>query len=235
MRSVSVAHQRQKPSSSDVKGPSAAVIVSIVACCQRARNPIFKAIALTDERNLMIQTGKFAQRRRRQDAARRVEFGRVGVADHQPLHGAVFRLERRQAHQPGLDRLPLGLRIDEEAAAAIDGDHHRQRLAVDRSRRRKRVAVPRRDREPALGVERKMGDATKNRARHPTRCRRSVCRHPPLPRPPERHPLEVARMGRKRPLRPTETHRTPRNDTIRQENLTGQRLAVLLTMTQRGF
>jgi hypothetical protein len=79
------------------------------------------------------------------------------VADETALQFAYLRVEARERHELLLDRLPVGQRIDEQAAVGIGGDDE-----VPAAARGEYVAKPGRHRQPPLAVEIQMRGATKH-------------------------------------------------------------------------
>ncbi len=59
----------------------------------------------------------------------RVEHDVVGVANEQSLQAAELVVEARERHQPLLDRLPLGKRIEQQAVPGIGGQHQAAGIA----------------------------------------------------------------------------------------------------------
>src|SRR4051812_46140505 len=68
--------------------------------------PQLELRALADEHDTLVQSRVATQCGRHEDATGCIELHVISVADQQSLHAADAIVERRQAHQFDLDRLP---------------------------------------------------------------------------------------------------------------------------------
>jgi len=129
--------------------------------------PQLELAALADEDDALVEARVAAKRGRHEDAACRVDLDFVGVADDQPLKRANLVVERRQAHELRLDRLPVGKRVDQQAAAVVGGDDGAA-VVTDEV-----LTMTRGNGEAPLGIEYEFRDAAKD---GPARRSRARCR-----------------------------------------------------------
>ena len=98
-----------------------------------------------------------AQRRRDQHAAGPVHVHVHSKSDQATLQITYPRVKIRKALELLLDQLPVGQRIDEQAAVGVGGNDQMSGAPFEQ-----RIAVSRRHREPALAVQIELRDAAKH-------------------------------------------------------------------------
>jgi hypothetical protein len=111
--------------------------------------PELELVALSDQHYAFVERRELAQRWRNQNPAGAVKLHVVGVTDEEALQPANLVVETGQRHQALLNRLPLGRRIEQQAAARIRGQHH-----VTVGTRQQRFAMFGRNGQAPLVVER---------------------------------------------------------------------------------